>query len=247
MDIDPKCFFENPPRMKEDLKEYMRKLAESVVFKIVTFSKRLFPNERLFCKHIKLAILAISPDPITIYNRNGLCVQNVKLKPICKVLCKAIDNATSCLDDNKYGNTDRKIYRSCARMLKQLEVKTNNSATVALTAVISQVCGILMQSSLENSGSIKTLTLETVEEKGIKHKTTSGDMIPYSSFIRFLHMITNFEPSEYLLKCKPKKQECKSLSVKHVESLEMKPKVSFQQRASTRPSTPSHCFWEDDE
>ena len=34
MEIDPKCFFENPPRMKEDLKDHMKKLSEKIVTKI---------------------------------------------------------------------------------------------------------------------------------------------------------------------------------------------------------------------
>ena len=107
MDFDPKCFFENPPRMKEDIKDYIKKLSENIVLKIISFCRNLFPNERLFSKHIKFAILAMCTDPVTIYNRHGLCIQNVKLKPISKILCKTIDNAINNLSENKYGNLDQ--------------------------------------------------------------------------------------------------------------------------------------------
>lgn len=240
MEIDPKCFFENPPRMKEDLKDHMKKLSEKIVTKILSFCTKLFSNERLNNKHIKLAILAMSVEPITVYNRNGLCVQNVKLKPISKILCKSIDNAISNISENKYGNTDKKIFKGCAKLLK--DVKSSSTAVVALSAVVSQVCGILMQSTLENSSEAKTLTLDCVKENGIKHKTTNGSTLPYSSLIRFLSVVEYFEPREIISsEVTKKKKDAKT----KVESLEIKPKVSFQDISTKRPSTPENCFWED--
>lgn len=238
MDFDPKCFFENPPRMKEDLKDYIKKLSENIILKIISFCKNLFPNERLFSKHIKLAILAISPDPVTIYNRNGLCIQNVKLKPIGKILCKTIDNAINNLNENKYGNLDKKIFKSCAKVLKNTEIKLNSTATVAIAAAISQVCGILMQSSVENEKDLKTLNIDIVKENGMKHKTTNGTIIPYSSLIRFINVIENFEVREIVSNKKNITKESK----RKLESIEIKPKVTFE---SKRPSTPTDCFWED--
>lgn len=241
MDIDPKCFFENPPRMKEDLKEFIKYLCEKIVSKILTFCSKLFETERLYSRHIKLAILAMSPDPITVYNRNGLCIQNVKLKPISKILCKSIDNAVSGMTDNKYGNIDKKIFRSCSKLVKDQEMKTNPTAIVAISAIVSQICGILMQSSIENDKELKTLTLESVKQNGVNHRTANGSTIPYSSLIRFISVVQTFEPKDIISEVKSKKKESKT---KKLESIEIKPKVSFQN--TERPSTPTNCFWEDD-
>lgn len=240
MELDPKCFFDNPPRMKEDLKDHMKKLSEKIVAKILSFSGKLFSNERLNHRHIKLAVLAMSVEPITVYNRNGLCVQNVKLKPISKILCKSIDNAVANMSENKYGNTDKKIFKGCVKLLK--DVKSSSSAAVALSAVVSQICGILMQSTLENSSEVKTLTLDCVKENGIKHKSTNGSTFPYSSLIRFLNIVEYFEPREIVNReVTKKKKDAKA----KFESLEIKPKVSFQDVSTKRPSTPDNCFWED--
>lgn len=237
MEIDPKCFFENPPRMKEDLKDYIKNLSEQIVTKILCFCDKLFPNERLNSKHIKLAILAMSVEPVTAYNRNGLCVQNVKLKPISKILCKSIDSGVTFMSENKYGNTDKKIYKGCLKLIKN--IKHNSTAVIALSVSVSQICGILMQSSLENSCASKTLTLESVKENGIKHKSTNGCTLPYSSLIRFLNVVEFFEPRTVtMIDVTKKKKDVKT----KLESLEIKPKVSFK---DNRPSTPEHCFWED--
>ena len=73
----------------------------------------------------------------------------------------------------------------------------------------------------------------------MRHKTSNG-MIPYSSLIRFIHMIENFQVREIVCHKKNSTKEPKT----KIESIEIKPKVTFESKK--RPSTPTDCFWEDD-
>lgn len=231
MDFDPKCFFDNPPRMKEDLKDYVKNLSKTIVLKILNYAELLFPGEKLNEKHIKLIVLAICPDPITTYNRQGLCIQNVKLKPIHRVLCKSIDSAMKSITDDKYGNVDKKICKACAKEMKI--VKASQSAVVAVATVISQVLGIILQSAYENYANAKTLTLDLVKSSGVHHKGSNGQSYAYGSIMRFVNIIELFHPQNIREKGK-------------TESASKKQKVSFNDaHKSGRPSTPDNCFWED--
>lgn len=239
MEFDPKCFFEHPPRMKEDLKEYLKHLGRKIVLQIVQFARVLFESERIGPKHIKLTILAICPEPITVYNRNGLCVQNVKLKPIHKVLCRAIDLVAEACGRDKYGGLDKKICKSCLQLLREhQDIKCSHHGMLAIASVVSEICGILLQSAVANQASVKTLTLDMLKTYGILHKSSNGANYPYSSMIRFLNIIDNFKVSDV-------KEATKKEHV-YEESRSKEKRVSFQ-RGPHRPSTPDICFWEDDD
>ena len=125
--------------------------------------------------------------------------------------------------------------------------KVSPSGTIALSTVVSQICGIIMQSS-HHDAEIKTLTLETVKKEGTNHRTSNGSIVPYSSIIRFLNMIDSFEPN--IVDARMKKR-----NVPKLESIEAK-QVTFnsQKQISAkeshlpnkkRPSTPENCYWED--
>ena len=47
------------------------------------------------------------------------------------------NSAISNCGDNKYGNTDKKIFKGCANLLK--DVKSSSTAIVALSAAVSQI------------------------------------------------------------------------------------------------------------
>lgn len=246
MEFDPKCFFENPPRMREDLKEYIKCLAEKIVGKFCVFCRILFENERITPKHIKSIIFAICPDPITTYNRQGLCSQKVLLKPIYKVLCKSIDQAMAS-EDTKYGGLDKKIVKSCSKCLSDLKVSSNTA--VALAAVVSTICGIVLQSAQDNIPNIKTLTLESVQEYGTIYSGSNGQY-PYSSLIRFLKIIEVFNPTPPINSKAVVSQSKKELKPAIVyDKLESKQvhfkKENAQHTKRPRPLTPENCFWED--
>jgi len=241
MDFDPKCFFDNPPRMKEDVKEYIRELSQRIVVKIRKFSENLCDGERISSKHIKLILLAISPEPITVYNRQGLCTQNSKMKPIYRVLMKAIDEAVELIETDKYAGIEKKIVRCTQAILKNCNIKFSPSGIIAVAATVSTICGIILQSSVELSDS-KTLNYDVVKKNGVYHKSSTGQIYPYSSLIKFLNIIEVLEPLsvETIKKEKKDKKE-----IQPRENL----KVHFQKKLSNnsqnRPSTPDNCFWED--
>tara|TARA_B100001741_G_scaffold93224_1_gene76482 strand:+ start:4434 stop:5216 length:783 start_codon:yes stop_codon:yes gene_type:complete len=260
MDFDPKCFFENPPRMKEDLKDYIKDLAEKIVKKISAFCKILFEGERITPKHIKSVIFAICPDPITTYNRQGLCAQKVLLKPIYKVICKSIDQATNS-EDTKYGGLERKIVKACGKYFSDLKMASNTS--VAVAAVISTICGIILQSAQDNVPNIKTLTLDSVKQFGTTYSGSSGQY-PYCSLIRFIKIVEVFDPTPISSKpvvSKPKPVVSKPKPVVSKPQKELKPVIVYDKIENKqvhfkkddaksnvkrpRPSTPENCFWED--
>lgn len=245
MELDPKCFFENPPRMKEDVKDYMKLLAKLMVTKLKKFHMTLFGSERLNSKHVKLIVLAMCPDPITTYNRQGLCNETSKLKPICKVLCKDVDTAMlEFTNGDKLGGTDKKIFKGCKKILE--DVPCSQNGIVAVSSIVSTICGILLQSSIENCKDIKTLTLEMVKTEGVNHKASNGVTYPYNSLMRFLSIVESFEPLSIPETTKMKKNDAKHLDTpKKAKHL----KVSFTNenamKQNPRPSTPENCFWDD--
>ena len=248
MDFDPKCFFENPPRMKEDLKEYIKDLSNRFLLKIIKYYNNLFSTERLIFKHIKYIMIAMSPDPLTCYNRHGLCVQNIKLKPIHRVLCKSIDTAMKESENGtKNGGLEKKILKSCAEKLKSVNIKFSPNGVIAISAVISTLCTILLQGSIKSD--VKTLTLDMIKSNGVIHKSSSGASYPYSSLMRFIYIIENFEPYAVCIsKNKEDKKDkiakkSKNIVAKEVSSIcdGTNKGVQFYQR----PSTPDNCFWEE--
>ena len=243
MDFDPKCFFENPPRMKEDLKEYIKDLSKSIVKKFLLFGSILFPGERLSSKHVQLLVISVCPDPLTSYTKNGLCVQNIKLKNIHKILCKSIQNSIT--SEDKYGNTDKKIYKFCKSLCT--DVKIASSGIIAISAIVSEICGIILQSTKENSVNAKTLTLEMLKSEGMTHKSSNGSKVPYGSILRFLNIVKNFEPVHIQLPQQEKKKT--KLKPHDNDNKKEKNKVRFCEESKKcideRPRTPDICFWDD--
>ena len=246
MDFDPKCFFENPPRMKEDLKEYIKDLSKKIVEKIRKFSENLCNGERISSKHVKLILFALCPEPITVYNRQGLCTQNFKMKPIYRVLIKAIDEAVQMIETDKYGGIEKKIVKGTQHILKSSSIKYSLSGAIAVAATVSTICGILLQSSVDLLSDAKTLNYDSVRTNGVYHKSSSGQIYPYSSLIKFLNIIEILEPLSVEANKKDKKNKesikynREPLKV-HFQAQKFTPDKNQQQR----PSTPDNCFWED--
>ena len=249
MDFDPKCFFENPPRMKEDLKDYIRDLSKKILIKFMKYYETLFHGEKLQAKHVKYIIIAICPDPVTSCNRQGICIQQNKLKPFYKVLFKSIDTALSNFSDenvpnNKYGGLDKKLVKNCIQSLKG--IKTSHQGILAMGAVISTVCSIMLQNSIHSD--IKTLTLDILLANGMTHKSnTNQKSYPYSSLMRFLGVIESFEPLKVNSPPPKKKDEEKDKHKVHFTNKKsFTPKLNKTLKEKhERPSTPENCFWED--
>lgn len=248
MEFDPKCFFEHPPRMREDLKEHIKAFSHSVVVKMLQFGKIMFEQERLTDKHIVLILIAMCPEPLTIYNCQGLCVETSKLKPIYKVLCRSITTALDMSKEDTHGGIDKKLHKSCLKVIKENGVKTSQDGALAIGAVVSQVCGIILQSALHNAPDSKTLTLDIVREKGYYHKTSTGNTVPYPSLMRFANVVENFVPTTPIMQPEVKSKE-HSTESKRVQIENDSRRVTFGKEKCkdkmTRPTTPDNCFWDD--
>lgn len=209
MDFDPKCLFEDPPRMKEDLKQHMRKISDRIIRKILMFASILFEDERLTESHVQTIILAMSFEPITVYNRQGLCIENNKLKSVHKILVKDIENMTTACEttDKKYGGLDKKMVKSCTRHVKSLHSKISSKGILAIACVVIKICGILLESCMSNSDGVKTLTLELFMKESVHHKANSGNVYPYSSMMRFLHVANHFQPTSQALPGKVRQEK----------------------------------------
>jgi len=240
MDFDPKCFFEQPLRMKEEVKDYLKDMSYNVLNKLIVYSQIMFPSERITPKHLQMIVLAMSVDPVTCYNRQGLCIQNTKIKTISRVLCKSISTAIQNTETDKYGGLDKKIYKSCVKILKEQNCSFSSQSIVAFTAIISEIIGIVLQSTIDNTQNVKTLTLELIKKEGTLHRNSTGTIYPYGSLIRFINIVDTFSPHAI------------SKPVKKTKSILKTPKVSFQSidnnqsKISNRPTTPDNCFWESD-
>ena len=162
---------------------------------------------------------------------------------------KSIDTALANFSDqsalnNKYGGLDKKLVKNCIQSLKS--IKTSHQGILAIGAVISTVCSIMLQNSMVSD--IKTLTLDILLSNGMTHKSnTHQKSYPYSSFMRFLGGIESFEPLKVYSPPPKKKDEEKDKHKVHFTNKKhsnLKHNTTSKEKHE-RPSTPDHCFWED--
>ena len=213
----------------------------------------MFEGERITPKHIKSVIFAICPDPITTYNRQGLCAQKGVIETDLQVCCKSIDQATNS-EDTKYGGLERKIVKACGKYFSDFKMASNTS--VAVAAVISTICGIILQSAQDNVPNIKTLTLDSVKQFGTTYSGSSGQY-PYCSLIRFIKIVEVFDPTPISSKpvvskpkpvvSKPQKELKPAIVYDKIENKQVhfKKDDAKSNVKRPRPSTPENCFWED--
>lgn len=191
MQFDPKSLFpraSEAPRLREDLRTYVRDLALHIARAFDACARRMCADERIAARHVKYIVLALALDPITSYNRQGLCVQNVWIKPIERVLCAAVDAALLRydVDLDRHGGLDRRLVRECENVITARHAPT---ATLAIAAVVAEICGILLNSAWTNLNRPKTLDLKQVRAEGIMHVFSTGEKQPYSSFARLLRRL----------------------------------------------------------
>ena len=245
MDFDPKCFFEKPPRMKDDLKLYIRTMADRIVYKITQLC--LFVNnDKIGTKQIKHIILLLCVDPITCYTRDGLSYSQGTLRSMSRILLKAIDRAQQYVENgDKYGNMDKKMVKCVQSILTDGQVKFGSSGVISITACVSEVCGLLLHATYKGMNYPKTLTLEGLKTYGTTHfSESSSKSVTNASLIRLLHVLEQ----DHFNICSDKsvdKTKYAQESSKNVSFEGDKVSACFWQSAAgeERPGTPD-CFWE---
>lgn len=199
MDIDIKVFFEDPPRIKDEVKVYVRDFCATLLERLLQHCILLFGDERVTARHVKLLILLLTNEPLTMYERETLLVENSKLAHVSRVLCRAIEHSLNAMEDSKYANLNKKFYKECMKIIKEEDsIQTNTSGNVALVSVVSEVCGILLNCSLQEMRQEdvngKTLHRKHVTIESVYHTTSDGERLPFKSFMHFIHVVQTFEP-----------------------------------------------------
>lgn len=269
MEFDPKCFFENPPRMQESVKHYFKKLAHDILSSLI-LTARTLGIEKLTEHNVKLLLLQIGNDTMIVYEpKHGLMTQLNNVRQICKIICKAIDNIDT---KDKYSNLDKKIVKSVTTILNDYCIKASNGGKLALATVVSEICGVCIQSS-EASRTEKTLTLDIVENNAFLYHSTNNVTYINDTLFRFITYVMPDnklpipkvvpplrkasavdEPKqdfEQFKKPKPVKRtpnDAIDKEKKPIVSI-LKKQVKFETttlpQPPPRPRTPDVCFWED--
>lgn len=184
MDFDVKTFLPKSSRVKEDVKTYMKSLAENMIRSLISICTS-FTSEKISLQHVKFALFTMCVDPIVMYNRMGLTIQNSKFKCMTRTLIRQLENEDP---DDKYAGIDKKFFKSTASYVESLTTqKLEAKALRAIAFFAHQVCGIILNSAIEQL-SDRTLTLESIDKYGTTHVVHSEDCIN-SSLVRMLHFI----------------------------------------------------------
>lgn len=193
MEFDPKCFFANPPRMQENLKQKMKLLAEKIVLKIIN-SAKTFECTKINENVVKLMCIQICNDFIVVWNpKTGINIQNTKVKDMTRVIARAIDTTIELVEaGDKNGGLEKKIVKGVASVLEKKNMKSTQSGKVALAAVVSEICGVMLQSAMQNCVD-KTLTVDHIEKYAVMYTNSSKESCVNGSLIRLLHAINTDE------------------------------------------------------
>jgi hypothetical protein len=180
--MDVKQILKSAPRMKDDAKEYIKQISCKIIKKIQHFCVMMFPNTQLEKKHAKIAFLCLSFGPLTCFNRQGLCCENVKLKPIEKIVLR-------CIDSEIENSLDSKIVSACKELLcDSSTLRCTTEFVKAVTIGVTNIITIMLQSTSHNNDH-KTMTLEDLHEKATSYKNTKSELVPYVSLKRMLHLV----------------------------------------------------------
>ena len=82
-------------------------------------------------------------------------------------------------------------------------MRSSTKGNIALACIVTKVIGILLESSIKDDD-VKTITMDMFEKNSVSHKSATGEIYPYSSMMRYLHIVNNFTPNEFTLQKKPK-------------------------------------------
>lgn len=200
-DFDPKLFFDEAPRMRDDARVYVRRLASDVLRALVTAYRRLPVEQQWTPRLIKLLLFLVCVDPITEYARGQLVVQAPRVKSTLRVLSRAVDDAvTRVADGSRHGGVDRKIVRGTERMLRDARVECSRAGLVACAAIVADVCGMVLHGGARamerEEGSAITLTERHLREHAGLVQLTSGELYENASLLRFLSVVREWSRAE---------------------------------------------------
>ena len=187
MNIDPKMFFKNSPRIREEVRIYVNNVATQVLERFLEYAKILNIDNINPVGALLLSTLICS-DPITTYQSgNELCVQTCKIIPMQVLIGKAIQETEIACKDLKYGNIDKKLVCQTNAIIRQSKQKYTRTGACCVAACIAEIIGIILNSAVDTDTMCTTLTLEMVEKYGMTHRSrTTGTRISNGSLIRLL-------------------------------------------------------------
>lgn len=255
MDFDPKSFFADPPRLKEEVRTYIHDFATRMV-QVASAYARFMGIDRLLPRHVRLIVFMMAQDPIVRCSRSGLCVQRSKTQPMTRVFTRVIDSVEGRLkDDPKYGGIDKKLVKGTLIILTNTNMKTSTAANIYLAACVAEVCGIMLNAT-QKLMTERTMSLSLLNEHKTTYLSSSGYMSTNVSLVRFVHFIEKFDirNAETMMndgtadkspQGKRSKEARQCSQAGEPKSILKNSHVTFDLKGMSRPKTPDDCFWED--
>lgn len=176
-EFDLRPFFTSSVRIMEDVKKRIDVICQEAIDTYLSLSKVLFPGEKMKRHHILLLTSLLAVDSITQWSDEELLCQKLYMKPMSKVLSAAI-NAQSAIPS--------KVLKYCKTRMGE---NVSSCAVQAMGAILTEMCGIMLQSCERMQPGLKTLTIRMFEENGVLYKTSKNEIIQYESLIRFLNLL----------------------------------------------------------
>lgn len=245
MDINASAFFRSPPRIASEVTAAVREMALRMVTRAAEHALAL-NAARVQPRHVRLISIVMAQDPMTRLSRNGLCVQETKVKPVVKVLKRAVDDAEKAIARGAAnGDIDDSIVRSTRAVWTKLGVPFDASAAVCMAACVAEVCGIMLNSTQRLMNDSTVMRLSDFEAHSTTYSLSSGGTCANTSLRRFLtHLFRpTFAESASRVDqpaAEPLRTTLTNSKLRRWENTG----VSFREEYE-RPSTPNTCFWED--
>jgi hypothetical protein len=227
----------------------MHDLACRIVKRVISHMKNL-EIARLLPRHVPLIMFQMCLDPVTRYTRQGLCVQTLKVKSLSKVFARVIQDTTLAFEkDQRYGGIEKKIVKSTTSLIEEAGLKSNSHASVLVAACIAEVCGIMLNDARQLDK--KTITLEILQQSSTVHVLSNGETCVNASLVRFIESIKR--PIECELEEKREREDAQQRRKKRTSNSTetTRKRIALEEKSvkfseARRPSTPDHCFWEED-
>lgn len=187
MEFDVKCFFVDPPRVKEEVRTYMQQVATRIVQRFAVLC-RMLQVDRVHPPHVTLVFAQMAPEPRTQYSRQGLCAVRPAVRPMTRIFRKVVETTMVKVEEgDKYGGVERRLLRSTGVCLRGAHVKATPAAVACVAACVSEVCGLMLNAA-HRQMTERTLTLDAVRRHACE-QTVAKRVATHTSLREFLECL----------------------------------------------------------
>jgi hypothetical protein len=191
MEFNLKPFFneEDPPRLQKDFKTSVYLFTTRLVERIADHLCG-FRITRVLPRHVPIVMFTLCQDPLTKLGRSGeVVVYRSRIKDLSKIFASVLSRLEQKLSNAEKPTADRPLSKCIRAILDKRGIYIGPKSIVMLTACVSEIIGIIVNSAYRASHT-KLLTVEKLWEHAATHTlSSSGERCTNRSLLRFLKVL----------------------------------------------------------